>query len=142
MQELQGLKTDKKKKSTAIAVGAGCIHKDGRYLLAKRPSSKGGQWEFPGGKRESGESIRDCLKRELKEELSIEVAVRPHFSVHEFVSGAKQYQLYFCRCQILRGKPRLSEHEEIRWVAPEEMLELDLASSNQVVIERLLKFRK
>ncbi len=59
----------------AIEVAAGLVFRDGKLLIARRPrqSHLGGMWEFPGGKREEGESFEECLHRELAEELGIEV---------------------------------------------------------------------
>ena len=60
-----------------VEVAAGIIHRDGRYLIARRKPGVhlGGFWEFPGGKRETGESLVECLQRELFEELTIRVDV-------------------------------------------------------------------
>ncbi|MCB0355225.1 MAG: A/G-specific adenine glycosylase, partial [Bdellovibrionales bacterium] len=79
-----------------IDVGVACIYENGNYLFGKRKRAKGGLWEFPGGKREKGESIRHCLKREIQEELGVEVSVRPHFLVEEFVDGEFLFRLHFC----------------------------------------------
>lgn len=133
---------DAKKASKGLAVGVGCIHHRGKYLLARRPRSKGGEWEFPGGKCESGESIRSCLKRELLEELDIEVSVRPHFLVHDVQANGQRYSLYFSRCQILRGRPRAREHQQIGWFTPDEMQYIELADSNTIVLAHLRAFRK
>ncbi|MFN8390769.1 MAG: NUDIX domain-containing protein [Bdellovibrionota bacterium] len=115
----------------AIDVGAACIHRDGRYLIARRSPAKGGEWEFPGGKREPGESIRDCLKREIREELGVEIAVRPAFFVSSLERGGKRYRIHFCRSQILRGKPKNREHAKLAWVERSALLDFDLAGSNR-----------
>ena len=62
-------------------VSAGIVCRNGKILICQRPKGKSlaGFWEFPGGKLEEGESLQDCLKRELKEELDIEVAVGDFF---------------------------------------------------------------
>jgi mutator protein MutT len=61
-----------------IEVAAGLVFRAGKLLITQRPSAAhlGGLWEFPGGKREPNESFEDCLHRELKEELGIEVEVK------------------------------------------------------------------
>jgi A/G-specific adenine glycosylase len=119
-----------------IDVGAACIHRDGKYLIALRLT---GVWEFPGGKREEGEDIRACLKREIMEELGVEVSVRPPFLSVEFEKNEKLYRVHFCRSQLLRGKPRAIEHREIRWVSPAEFPEFGFAETNREVLEILAK---
>jgi len=124
----------------AVEVGVACIHRNGRYLIAKRPAWKGGAWEFPGGKREGGEDLRNCLKREIAEELGIEIAVRPPFLQELHQISGETYRLSFCRCQILRGKPDPLEHQAIAWVEPEKLSEFDFAPTNQSALLRLRKF--
>ncbi len=62
---------------TIIEVAAGLIQRDGRYLIARRKAGVhlAGYWEFPGGKREHGESLEECLRRELREELNVLVGI-------------------------------------------------------------------
>lgn len=115
-----------------IDVGVACIHAQGRILLGKRKTKeKKLLWELPGGKREKGEDIRACLKREIREELGVEVAVRPPFFVYEVPEDKpRNYRLHFCRCQILRGKPKALEHEELRWVEASELEQYPTFDSN------------
>ena len=135
----------KKKKSRKfkIEVGAACILKDGKYLVQTRPIGKSfvGQWEFPGGKREKGETFRDCVKREIQEELGIEVSVRPHFCeiIQEFEKTI--LVLRFHRCQIQSGEPRGRENQEIRWVAPSKFDGLNFLDTNGLCLEKLKKMR-
>lgn len=126
----------------AIDVGAACVHKNGRYLIAKRPKAKGGRWELPGGKREPGEDIRACIKRELQEELDIEVSVRPAFFVRDVESDGNLYRVHFCRAQILRGVPELREHQELAWILPEEVVEFEMLQANREAFLRLKKMKK
>ncbi|MCC6954426.1 MAG: A/G-specific adenine glycosylase [Deltaproteobacteria bacterium] len=121
----------------AIDVGVGCIHRDGKYLIAKRHADRGGNWEFPGGKREKGEDIRACLKRELREELGIEVAVRPAFFKVEYSNQRGRFRLHFCRCQILRGKPKALDHDAIKWISLEELLHHPFPEANRAALEKL-----
>lgn len=139
-------KTTTKKKKTGkfkIEVGAACILKEGKYLVQTRPTGKSfvGQWEFPGGKREKGETFRDCVKREIQEELGIEVSVRPHFCeiIQEFEKTI--LVLRFHRCQIQSGEPRGRENQEIRWVAPSKFDGLNFLDTNGPCLEKLKKMR-
>ena len=104
-------------------VTAGVIQHDGRLLIAqRRPDAMlGGLWEFPGGKCEPGESLADCLRRELREELAIEVdvgervAVIPHGYTHFRIT------LHAFRCRLLAGEPQPIGCAAVRWVRPDEL---------------------
>lgn len=100
-----------------------------------------GLWEFPGGKREKGESIRHCLKREIQEELGVEVSVRPHFLVEEFVDGEFLFRLHFCRCRILRGTPQTLEHERLEWITPKNFKRYPMPDKNRKALEHLSRMR-
>ncbi|MGA1191624.1 MAG: A/G-specific adenine glycosylase [Bdellovibrionota bacterium] len=138
-------KTTKKKtgrkKRARINVAVGCIRRGGEYLLAERHSSKGGGWEFPGGKCESGESVRETLKRELREELGIEVSVRPAFHVEQYSDDAFEWRIYFCRCQILSGRLRRIEHKTLKWVAKSSLSAFDMPNANRAAVEKLAHSR-
>src|SRR5262245_12121952 len=90
MKEVKGGKAEMRKTTasalpssliphTSIEVAAGLIFRDGKLLITQRPrnSHLGGLWEFPGGKRLTHETYAECLRRELKEELGIEVDIGP-----------------------------------------------------------------
>ena len=102
-----------------------------KYLLCKRPSAKrhGGLWEFPGGKLEAGESLEDAARRELWEELGVNVTSvgAPLFTIHD---AGSPYEIVFAPVAI-SGELRPVEHEEIRWVTLDQMQTLDLAPSDR-----------
>lgn len=112
---------------------------DGRVLVCRRPEGKmlAGMWEFPGGKVESGEEPMDALRREVLEELNCRVEVRevlpavvhdyPEFTIH----------LIPYRCEALQGIPEPLEHDEIRWVRPEECGQLEWAEADVPIWQRL-----
>ena len=134
----------KKKKTTKlIAVGAACIHKDGKYLIQSRPEGKSfvGHWEFPGGKREPGESFRECVKREIMEEIGVNVSVRPHFLEIEHKFGSKTLLLRFHRCQIQAGTPKPLEGQELQWVTPAEFDSIKFLKTNAEVLKKLKTMR-
>ena len=129
-------------KNTGIEVGVACIWEDGKYLIQSRPGKVGSEfWEFPGGKRQKGETIRGCVQREIGEELGVEVSVRPHFyeEVVEFVG--EKYHLKFHRCQIQTGTPRPLELQEIDWVRPQDFGRVNFLPSNKKVLGILGKMR-
>ena len=120
-----------------VRVLAAVIQRQGRYLVCLRPKHKrhGGLWEFPGGKLEAGETLRDAARRELKEELGVELAA---FGDHVFSQqdGASQFRIEFVRVEI-SGEVRPLEHENLRWVTPVELLALSLAPCDRAFAETL-----
>lgn len=126
-----------------IEVGVACIHRDGKYLIQARPKGKSfpGWWEFPGGKREKGEDYRECVKREILEEIGVKVSVRPHFleTIHEFENTV--LVLRFHRCQIQSGEPQGLENQPLQWVAPADFGKIKFLKTNSECIKKLKGMR-
>ena len=122
-----------------IEVAAALIVGGGRYLITQRRTGVhlGGLWEFPGGKREPGESLEDCLRRELREELGIEISSPVLFRVIRHDYPEKSVELHFFRCAIASGLPRPLGCEDLRWVAPEELDQFPLPPADQPLVEAL-----
>jgi mutator protein MutT len=110
-----------------VDVIAAVIERQGRYLVCRRPAGKrhAGLWEFPGGKIESGEGIEEAARRELREELDLEL-VEIGEELFRRIDPGTHFQVRFviCRCN---GEPTCIEHSEIEWLAPSELLTCDLA---------------
>jgi 8-oxo-dGTP diphosphatase len=100
-------------------VAAALFDADGRVLIAQRPAGKhmAGWWEFPGGKVGSGESDREALVRELREELGVET--RPDCEVaglsHEYPDRIVDLVLW--RAELVSGEPRGLDGQALKWVA-------------------------
>lgn len=122
-----------------IQVAAALIVREGRYLITQRRADVhlGGLWEFPGGKRESGESLEDCLRRELREELGIEISHPALFRVIRHDYPEKSVELHFFKCVIASGLPCPLGCEDLRWVAPEELDRFPLPPADQPLVEAL-----
>ena len=122
-----------------IQVAAALIVREGWYLITQRRADVhlGGLWEFPGGKRESGESLEDCLRRELREELGIEISNPVLFRVIRHDYPEKSVELHFFKCAISSGLPRPLGCEDLRWVAPEELDQFPLPPADQPLVEAL-----
>jgi len=122
-----------------MRVTAAIIEEGGKVLLARRrPGGRmGGKWEFPGGKIEPGETPEQSLARELAEELAIEARVG-EFLVSTFFEGdGVSLELLVYRVERAFGEPVLHEHDEVRWVSPQELPGFDLAESDRRVVEIL-----
>jgi 8-oxo-dGTP diphosphatase len=122
-----------------VLVTAAIIEQEGRVFIAKRRPGKhmGGKWEFPGGKIEPGESPEESLARELREELGVEAQVGEFLCRCSYTGEGVSLELLVYRARISSGAPRLLEHQEMRWVRPEELLSYDLADSDRKVVENL-----
>ncbi|TKB66949.1 MAG: (deoxy)nucleoside triphosphate pyrophosphohydrolase [Nitrospira sp.] len=122
-----------------IEVAAGLIHRDGRYLIARRKPGVhlAGFWEFPGGKREMGESLTECLQRELFEELSVRIDQPIPYRVirHDYLDQI--IELHFFLCAIEQGEPVPIGCEEIRWVSPEDLTQFTFPPADYAVIDAL-----
>ena len=120
----------------AVAV---LLRSDGKALLAQRPVSKifPGYWEFPGGKVEPGEPVRDALAREIREELGIEVERAYPWIMRVFVYPHATVRLHFYRVYAWRGEPRALEHQAIAWQRPETPELVPMLPANGPVLRAL-----
>lgn len=121
----------------AVAV---LIRVDGRVLLARRPADKvyAGYWEFPGGKVEPGESVRDALARELREELAIEVERAYPWTTQVYTYPHATVRLHFQRVLAWRGEPHPVEHDGLSWERPESVGVAPLLPANGPTLKALL----
>jgi len=123
-----------------IDVAAAIIEDDaGFILIARRKAGKSqaGLWEFPGGKIEPGESIESCIRRELMEELQIEVAIESYFGTHEHHYETANIRLIAYKVTYLRGEIRLIDHDAYRWVRREELAEIAFAPADLLFVQML-----
>lgn len=121
-------------------VAAGLIwDAHGHLLIAQRPLEGllGGLWEFPGGKREDGESLVDCLRRELREELAIEVAVGDLFCVIRHAFTHFRITLHAFTCHHVSGEPQLIGAQAVAWVTPDQLDDYAFGKADRLVIEHL-----
>ena len=123
-----------------VIVCAAIFNRDGKVLLARRKPGKmlGGFWEFPGGKLEHGEELIPALKREISEELAIDINVtelllaKPHVYDHGAV-----LILFYKADLISKTAPQLVDHDEVEWCDPTEIKNHKLLPANQEVLNRL-----
>lgn len=114
---------------------------EGRILIAKRRPDKtqGGLWEFPGGKLEPGETPEACIRRELREEMDIEVEPGDEFGMNEHRYEAVHIRLLAYRAAYRSGSFRLTDHDEYRWVRPDELAGYAFAPADVPFVRRLME---
>ena len=127
-----------------ILVAGGLISapdREGVFLLTRRKSEQelGGFWEFPGGKVEPGESPTEAVKRELREELGIKVSVGDVFEIGFHGDDTKDIILIIYCCSIVHGTPRCHEAEEMRWLSPNEIVNLRMPPADEPILDKLRK---
>lgn len=120
-------------------IGVAVIWKDQRILIDRRKPEGllGGLWEFPGGKLEPGETIEECIQREIREELAIDIAVGEQLIVVDHTYTHFRVTLNVHHCQYLAGEPQAIECDEIRWVSIDELSDYPFPKANIKIIEAL-----
>jgi mutator protein MutT len=122
-----------------IQVAAAVVFRDGQVLITqRRPNDHlGGLWEFPGGKREPGESFEDCLRRELKEELGVEVAVGEMLDSVTHPYPDKTVYLRFYRCAWRKHEPCALGCEAFAWVTAAQLAQYAFPPADQTLLDKL-----
>ena len=105
--------------------------------LRKPGTSIGESWEFPGGKIEAGEDPEEGLIREYQEELNLKIRVGEQIHESLFSNREENYRLLAFRIEIIGGELRSPEHQELRWVPMDELLELPMADSDRAIARTL-----
>jgi 8-oxo-dGTP diphosphatase len=121
-----------------VVVTAAVIERDGCFLVTKRPAGVhlAGVWEFPGGKRHPGESLAECMARELQEELAIEAVVGREILMTAHTYPERVVELHFFECDI-RGEPMPQQGQAVRWVPREELATLPFPPADAELIRKL-----
>ena len=122
-------------------MAAGVIEQDGRILIGKRKRGKhlAGNWEFPGGTVETGETPKQCLRRELREELAVEVEVGDLICSSEYsYTPDWTIKLLAYRIRLASGILDLKDHEEVRWVIPSDLVNYDFSEAGKLIVEKLI----
>lgn len=124
-----------------IKVTCGIIFNDeDKVFLCRRNPEKsmGGYWEFPGGKVEEGESYEECLKRELLEELDMDVRVKDHFITVKHDYGTFEIELIAFICHFQTSSFALMDHDRYEWVKVSNLLDKELAPADVPIWNSLI----
>lgn len=129
-----------RKRIPELEVGAAVIENGrGEILIARRREKGmlGGLWEFPGGKREAGETIRECIRRELIEEMGIELDVGAPLVTVRHAYSHFRIRLIAHRARIARGRPRCLHCAGYAWVRPARFGDYPFSRADRILIERV-----
>lgn len=121
-------------------IGVAVIWNDeGQILIDRRRSegAMGGLWEFPGGKVQPGETIEECIKREIKEELAIEIAVGEHLITVDHTYTHLSVTLTVHHCRWVTGIPQAVECDEICWISLDDLERFAFPAANRQIIAAL-----
>ncbi len=122
-------------------IGVGVIWNGERVLIQLRPPQGllGGLWEFPGGKQEAGETIEETVRREIREELGVEVEVGAAIRQVKHTYSHFKITLHSYHCRLVSGTPTVRAATELRWVPLDELERFAFPKANKTVLEALLK---
>ena len=122
-----------------IEVSAALIFRNGQLLISQRHahSHLGGLWEFPGGKREPGETFEQCLVREIREEIGVVIAVGELFEEIAHDYPEKSVHLKFFICRLLSGEPQPLGCAALRWVDRSELSGFEFPAADAQLLEKL-----
>lgn len=129
--------------TTPLEVVAAIILRQGRILCMQRKPHRytyiSEKYEFPGGKVEEDETLEQALRREIREELDMDIHIEaPLLTItHHYPDFALRMHTYVCHCQ--QEEPALHAHIAYRWATPGELLDMDWAAADLPIVERLLQ---
>jgi mutator protein MutT len=123
----------------AIEVSAALIFHDGKLLITQRHAKAhlGGRWEFPGGKREAGETFEQCLVREIREELGVEIKVGKLFQELSHAYPEKTVHLKFFFCELISGEPQPLDCAALKWIGKAGLDAHDFPAADAQLLEQL-----
>jgi len=130
-----------------VDVTCAIIKEGEKVLVARRAQDKSfpGKWEFPGGKVEPDETVEDCLRREVLEELGLQVQIERPFLVYEWDYhrlDEKKHRFHSFLCAIVEGEPSLRVYDSLVWARIEDLPNFDFIEADKQLVAALLENRK
>ncbi|MBQ8209285.1 MAG: (deoxy)nucleoside triphosphate pyrophosphohydrolase [Clostridia bacterium] len=127
-----------------VEVAAALIWSGNKFMICQRPAHKGNGllWEFVGGKAEKGETLQEALIRECREELDVLVSVGDEFTdvVHQY-PDIKVHLTVF-NAEIVSGTPKLLEHNDLKWITPDEIPNYDFCKADADILDKIILMSK
>ena len=122
-----------------IDVVAAVIKKNNKYFIAQRNRNKhfAYHYEFPGGKVDHNENFENALKREINEELSINIEIIKKIASEKYTDDKIDVEVHYFLCESSNDKIILSEHEDMKWVQKDDILKYKLAPGDAKIIKYL-----
>ena len=122
-----------------IEVVAAILHRDGSYFATQRGYGEfEGMWEFPGGKIEPDESPEDALKREIQEELGIDITIDKFLCITDYDYPSFHLTMHCYLCSVESGEIELREHKSARWLTAETLDSVEWLPADKEVIDKLI----
>ncbi len=120
-------------------VTAAVFQRNDKIMIVQRPPTGllGGMWEFPGGKQEPGEDLPTCLKREICEELGVDIQVGAPFGIYQHAYTHFKVTLHAFLCDLNGHEPHLYEHTDLRWVTAAELADFPMGKIDRRISNRL-----
>ena len=129
-----------------IYVAVAIIGSGGKYLIGKRPRGKafGGLWEFPGGKRNEGETFEQCLRREIENEEfpGMKIEIKEFFGKNVYEKEHPIIHLFAYLAEYISGELNHVAHDEIKWVSPSEFHNYEFAPADMPFVTKLHEMLK
>ena len=124
-----------------LNVAAAVIVKENKILITQRSKedSFSLKWEFPGGKLEEGETPEECLKREIIEELNLDIEVQDYLGSYAYPYETGDIRLIIYKAQIISGDMQLNVHNDAKWVTVNEMKNYEFPPADTDLIEKLCR---
>ena len=122
-----------------IDVVAAVIKKDNKYLIVQRNRDKhfAFHWEFPGGKVDKDETFENALKREILEELSIDIKINNKIASEKYRDEKINVEIHYFLCETIDQEIVLSEHEDMKWELKKNLLNFTFVPGDSKIVKYL-----